>query len=481
VAGVVDIDMEAYPGGQALAEAGEVDPGMFVTVNDNDSDGDGTVDLNDEDVPSDPDIVKLKLSMTPAGGVSGQEEVSLAWTTEDNHVEVYGEDEGGGPDKEDALSSGVEFPVGDLPCNVYVEGLSATDGLRDLVFVADTTCAGLQMEDRIRATVIDVDLSVSDLDGSVAEQDEEDPGAFVHENIDNDNANTDGGEPVADQEEQASVTGEDDLKGAAFSLAPAGLAAGTVVLRRNNAKTRVWSESTKGAGNKVLVDGDQISWDLSDAGERSEFAAVKESLWVEGYDNNGTSTLTAEYEDPRGAKVWEDAVQYTYVAALCGRQPAPGERTWFSETYENLVHCEWSITGEATPAYNCIAWSAGITDRWIQNTVEVDGIYYEEYVLPDRHLVSIDKKYGDGDNVFEMSDLDAFYSQEAGLDASATGPSDAEVMYYDGFHAARRKGCGCGAGRWMMFESKLGQAPRIEHVHDQLDSCGYGERSRYYK
>ncbi|MFO7956357.1 MAG: hypothetical protein R6X33_04605, partial [Candidatus Brocadiia bacterium] len=92
-------------------------------------------------------------------------------------------------------------------------------------------------------------------------------------------------------------------EGEAFSLAPAGLAAGTVVLRRGNGKTRVWSESTKGTGNKVLVDSDQIAWDLSDAGERSEFAAVKESLWVEGYDNNGTSTLMAEYEDPRGAKV----------------------------------------------------------------------------------------------------------------------------------------------------------------------------------
>ncbi|MFO7956919.1 MAG: hypothetical protein R6X33_07440, partial [Candidatus Brocadiia bacterium] len=151
-------------GGQALAEAGEVDPGMFVTVNDNDSDGDGTVDLNDTDVPSDPDIVRVEISMTPAGGVSGQEEVSLAWTTEDNRVKVYGEGSEGEPDKEDELSSGVDIPVGDLPCNVYVEGRNASGALRDLVFVADTTCAGLQMEDRIRATVIDVDIKQ---DGSV--------------------------------------------------------------------------------------------------------------------------------------------------------------------------------------------------------------------------------------------------------------------------------------------------------------------------
>jgi hypothetical protein len=56
------------------------------------------------------------------------------------------------------------------------------------------------------------------------------------------------------------------------------------------------------------------------------------------------------------------------------------------------------------------------------------------------------------------------------------------VMYYDGGHAALARLCDCGAGTWLMFESKCGESAQIEHVFDQLDEStnGYGARCRYY-
>ena len=55
-------------------------------------------------------------------------------------------------------------------------------------------------------------------------------------------------------------------------------------------------------------------------------------------------------------------------------------------------------------------------------------------------------------------------------------------MYYDGFHAAVRKtDCNNSMGSWIVYESKLGELPRIAHRYNQLDNGVYGYRSRYYK
>lgn len=70
---------------------------------------------------------------------------------------------------------------------------------------------------------------------------------------------------------------------------------------------------------------------------------------------------------------------------------------------------------------------------------------------------------------------------KATLPARPAGPRDALVMYYSGFHAAKRKGCSCGAGKWIMFETKCGPYERIGHVWDQLNGTGYGEPWRFYK
>lgn len=71
--------------------------------------------------------------------------------------------------------------------------------------------------------------------------------------------------------------------------------------------------------------------------------------------------------------------------------------------------------------------------------------------------------------------MDAFYDAK-GYEPTATGPADADIMYYSGFHGARKKECGT-----CMFESKCGQWVRIEHVWDQLNGDTYGTPIRFYK
>lgn len=165
-------------------------------------------------------------------------------------------------------------------------------------------------------------------------------------------------------------------------------------------------------------------------------------------------------------------MKYTFIAADCGNQPrttSPDERSDFENIFPGLVRCEWSITAAATANYNCIAWSVGIADKWIGQVGPPE--YGDEFM---------DRDYGDNDGVFEDSDVDAFYAAK-GFSTVASGPEDAAVMYYSNFHGARKKGCGCGALKWMVYESKCGESVRIEHLWDQLNGSPYGSPTKYYK
>jgi hypothetical protein len=117
----------------------------------------------------------------------------------------------------------------------------------------------------------------------------------------------------------------------------------------------------------------------------------------------------------------------------------------------------------------------------------------------------IDRYFGDppnGNGIFEDSDMDAFYIQKRGISLITSGTDEekadeAEVMYYSydsdydypgsppgpGYHAARKNQfCLCGAGAWIMYESKIGEWETIEHVWDQLNESDYGEKpDRFYK
>jgi len=279
-----------------------------------------------------------------------------------------------------------------------------------------------------------------------------------------DDGNTSGGDPVADYTETGPVTGENDLKPATAAVSPLVPTGGTVALKASSTGIKVWKSLSKGADNAVLTSGTEKTWDLSNQSQRDEFNAARSNLRVEGC-TDGTVNLTLEYHI--GSSTLSDMVKYTFIAATCDRQPMPDRRTFFASAFPNLVHCEWSITAPATLVYNCIAWSVGETTKWY-NKSDIDG----------------DPKYGNNDGVVQDSEMDAFYLDKRGwtpIDPMPPDPRDAEAMYYDGFHGAKKMGCSCGASKWIMFESKCGPQERIEHVWNQLNGTTYGAPVRFYK
>jgi len=312
--------------------------------------------------------------------------------------------------------------------------------------------------------VLKVDLVAEDLDGAVSEDKEEIPGAYVHYNIDDDNLNE-----MFDKDEIDFVEGEDDLKFVRIITKPVSLNTGFIILKRSDSKIRVWKQKNKGSDKKILVDVDRKRWDLSNSEERAEVQAL---FWAEGYEK-GTSGLTVEYRDKDDNLVCSDMVKYTFIAADCGRQPDTTERVALKFAFKKLVDCEWSITKEVDLKYNCIAWSVEETKVWydpISNNLND----------PVRSIVGIDEEFGNKNSELELSDMDAFYNY-FGYEPTTTGPEDADIMYYSKFHAARKRECNCGVGKWIMFESKCGEMEQIEHVDDQLNDGPYGDPIKYYK
>lgn len=92
----------------------------------------------------------------------------------------------------------------------------------------------------------------------------------------------------------------------------------------------------------------------------------------------------------------------------------------------------------------------------------------------------IDKKYGNGDGNIDIADIDNFFLAEADV-VPTTSVNDASIIYYAGYHAARRKNCDCGSGCWDVFESKCGEASIIEHMWNQLEGDNYGSAARFYR
>jgi hypothetical protein len=129
-----------------------------------------------------------------------------------------------------------------------------------------------------------------------------------------------------------------------------------------------------------------------------------------------------------------------------------------------------SAAGDASKSYNCIAWSVGETTKWYDSVVSLD-------TRPTD--IVIDVKWGNGDGIMTMAELDAFYDAKGYVPTSRI--SEADVVYYTYFHAARRKRCSCGGGKWIMYESKLGRSVMIEHEIDQLNGSAYGFPARFYK
>ena len=86
---------------------------------------------------------------------------------------------------------------------------------------------------------------------------------------------------------------------------------------------------------------------------------------------------------------------------------------------------------------------------------------------------------GNNNGIFESSDVVAFYNSKG---YEQTTASLATIMYYENYHAAKKKSCSCGAGKWDMWESKAGTSSQVlEHRRDQLNGSTYGLPTLYFK
>ncbi|HOY68906.1 MAG TPA: hypothetical protein PLP29_18655 [Candidatus Ozemobacteraceae bacterium] len=324
-----------------------------------------------------------------------------------------------------------------------------------------------------------IELSITDLFGPVPNENKKNPGAYVHFNIDNDNFNVKPGEdeftgkPMPDYTETDHVEGENDLCTAKIVFP--NLNVGVVSLRRDNAQLRVWSSPTKEASSAILVTDDERHWNLAIDTEREQFEEIKDRLWVEGCgpDSSGLGVTYTYRAEKYSTADW---VKYTFLSAACGRQPTPLEERVLKDGMGlRIVGCEYSITGGPDKRYNCIAWSVG------EDTVFYEGVIKD----PPSGTVSIDAEYGNKDDKFTYDDdLDPFYKQKGFERITSAEEQDAEhadVVYFSGNHAARKKNCSDGKKKWIIFESKLGSNMRIEHILDQISHGNYGEPCRYYR
>jgi hypothetical protein len=459
-------ELEVYDGagGAMVAEADESTRGAFSAANVNDTDNNGTVDKNQTTVPGEKDLIKLVLKMPEPSGKAVE------------HNGLCGVSVSGGADCKlwTQSTKGTEFAGGaiqlsSLPLTLWLEGRDASGSLRD-VSISYVYMVGLfnAAGDGANATFLNVNLSGIDLYRTVPEAEEESIGAFIHHNIDNDDGIPPDKNP--DKTQEGPITGEDDLKRAYASVSP--LPNVGVVALKTGTGMKIYKSATKGATNLLVDSGGEKTWDLANANQRTQYTTDIANLFVEG-TADGSSNLSLEYRLPA---VLDDKVKYTFVAATCKDQPTPSERSFFKGNWPGLIHCEWSITAPASGVYNCIAWSVGETNVW-----------YTKLLSSGQYIIGIDEVYGDHDGQFEIADMDAFYDDK-GYAPTATSAADADVMYYSNFHGAAKKGCGCmpvpisvcPSGKYM-FESKCGQAERIEHVHDQLNGTTYGSPIKFYK
>ena len=75
--------------------------------------------------------------------------------------------------------------------------------------------------------------------------------------------------------------------------------------------------------------------------------------------------------------------------------------------------------------------------------------------------------------------MDDFYDKKGY--SLTTDLAEADIIYYDGFHAAKRHNCQCGSDHLNIFASKLGQQEVVEHDQTAFKNGIYGTPSRYYK
>ena len=134
-----------------------------------------------------------------------------------------------------------------------------------------------------------------------------------------------------------------------------------------------------------------------------------------------------------------------------GNPPTPAQKSTIESYFPNLK--TWSVTGPATGAYNCIAWSVGITNQWLWpgNTVSDFDAFYASYgwsVSPD------------GNRKYKKRKV-ALYANNSDSNDCTHGSRETHDCGWD--------------------ESKLGGLERIMHIRSELEGGFYGNIIRFYE
>lgn len=454
-------------------------PGLCLPLNDDDDNLNGIPDNQEAPDPGDlypnnavNDLVRVMVTYKPEDYMDIAKDGTITLASGSGiRAWVYDTSSQPAVTRRVALPKTYRVGYSEVPSEILVEGYSP--GESELLMTYQLPNGGKSCTDTIKLSVVKTDLTAKGHDfnnpngaGETIEEAEElAPGAYIHFNIDNDDESGGGTSkyPGGDFLQDDTVTGEDDLKQLACALTPSGLTAGRVVLARASGDIQVWKNAQKGSNQAIFTDPDDLltkTWDLANPTQRADFNAVKNALWVEGTDVNTTAlTLSLKMGN---RTLHKDTVNYKPIAATCGDQPSVELRADFKIGWPELVDCEYSITGPATSAYNCYAWSVDATSPFMDYAYLV--VWYGDHMPP-----------------LTMADIDDFYWVKKSWFRYQDDPESSEAMHYTLGHGARRKDCACGAGNWTMYESKLGDGVRIEHLWDQLGGGRYGEINGYYR
>ena len=129
------------------------------------------------------------------------------------------------------------------------------------------------------------------------------------------------------------------------------------------------------------------------------------------------------------------------------RSPTPSEKADLLSSFPSLDVDNITITGEPTWQYNCIAYSMGITNNWIN---------------PNASLASFQNQY---------IDAESLYGASCNYNVTSTESSNADV---DGWGNYSEMTHGSILYGWRTWESKLGASLRITHGRSELTGDLYG-------
>jgi hypothetical protein len=127
------------------------------------------------------------------------------------------------------------------------------------------------------------------------------------------------------------------------------------------------------------------------------------------------------------------------------RQMTPDEKQRFRAYFTNLDVDQVVVTGEPSNIYNCIAWTVGLTDRWL---------------WPGSSILN----------------FDAFY-KGFGFVRAGDGP----IAAWGHSSSNMTHGSTSGPGYGPRWESKCGPDLRIQHGLDELAGSGYGRVVAFYR